>query len=62
MLEGGCFCGHVLTALSEEVDVTTCSLDDPAALPPRDHTQVSSMISWVRLCDGLPAFSARRTP
>jgi len=23
----------------DEIDVTTCSLDDPERVPPRDHTQ-----------------------
>jgi hypothetical protein len=57
-------CGTPLTFRSErspeELDVTTCSLDDPNALPPEDHTQVASKLSWVRLCDDLPAFAGRR--
>jgi hypothetical protein len=59
-------CGTPLTFRSErspqEIDVTTCSLDDPSALPPEDHTQVSSMVPWIRLGDGLPAFPERRSP
>jgi hypothetical protein len=57
-------CGTPLTFQSsrcpEEVDVTTCSLDDPERLPPRDHTHVASRLSWVRLADGLPTFSEAR--
>src|SRR5262245_21087396 len=51
-------CGPPLTFRSDrspdEVDVTTCSLDDPEALPPRDHTRTSAQLSWVKLADGLP--------
>jgi hypothetical protein len=39
---------------SDEIDVTTCSLDDPEGLPPRDHTHASSKLSWVKLADQLP--------
>lgn len=28
--------------LPDEIDLTTCSLDDPEALPPEDHTWVAS--------------------
>ena len=56
-------CGTPLTFrsrhLPDAVDVTTCSLDDPAALPPRDHTQTSSKLPWVAL-DDLPAFPQGR--
>ena len=51
-------CGTPLTyrlvAQSEEIDITLCSLDQPEALTPEDHTWVSSRLPWVRLCDGLP--------
>ena len=56
-------CGTPLTfassALPDEIDVTTCSLDDPEACPPRDHTRVASRLSWVRP-DGLPEFPEAR--
>jgi hypothetical protein len=46
-------CGTPLTFQSskaaEEIDVTTCSLDDPESVPPKDHTRVSSRLSWVTL-------------
>jgi hypothetical protein len=38
----------------DEIDVTTCSLDDPERVPPKDHTHVSSKLSWVKLSDQLP--------
>lgn len=30
------------------------ALDDPGALPPQMHIWTSSMVSWLRLSDGLP--------
>jgi len=57
-------CGTPLTFRSDdagdEVDVTTCSLDAPESLPPRDHTRVSSKLAWVALGDGLPAYPEAR--
>lgn len=51
-------CGTQLTFASDhhldEIDITTCSLDDPERLRPEDHTRVSSRLSWVKLDDGLP--------
>jgi hypothetical protein len=44
----------------DELDLTTCSLDDPERLPPRDHTRTSSMLSWLRIGDGLPRFAEAR--
>ena len=51
-------CGTSLTfeGVPGEVDVTTCSLDDPAAVPPRDRTWVAARLPWDALCDGLPAY------
>jgi hypothetical protein len=55
------FCAHCGTQLTfhgddwpDEVDVTTCSLDHPEQLPPRDHTRTSSKVRWIHLSDGLP--------
>jgi len=57
-------CGTPLTFASarhpDEIDITTCSLDDPAAMPPADHTRCSGRLAWVRLDDGLPAYQERR--
>jgi hypothetical protein len=51
-------CGTQLTFehddLLDEIDVTTCSLDEPELVPPRDHTRTSSKLRWVKLADGLP--------
>jgi hypothetical protein len=61
------FCPHCGTQLtfehedfSDEIDVTTCSLDDPEGLPPRDHTHASSRLSWVKLADQLPEHQESR--
>jgi hypothetical protein len=61
------FCGHCGTQLTfessefpDELDVTTCSLDDPQSLPPRDHTRTSSKLHWIRLADGLPEYREAR--
>jgi len=57
-------CGTQLTFESsdapEEIDVNTVTLDDPNAVPPKDHTRTSSRLSWVKLADGLPEFRERR--
>jgi hypothetical protein len=51
-------CGTQLTFehvdAAGEIDVTTCSLDDPEGLPPEDHTRTSSKLRWIKLADGLP--------
>jgi hypothetical protein len=43
------------------VDVTIASLDDPEAIPPQDHTWVRGRLSWIKLADGLPVYTAQRT-
>jgi len=62
-----CFCPDCGSQLTfehddspDEIDITTCSLDDPNVLPPEDHTHVSSKLAWVELGDGLPAFGEAR--
>ena len=45
---------------AQEIDVTTCSLDDPNAVPPRDHIWTSSRLRWIHAGDGLPEFRGRR--
>ena len=37
----------------EEIDVTTCSLDNVEQFPPKDHTWVKSKPTWVHIADGL---------
>jgi 2-oxo-3-hexenedioate decarboxylase len=58
------FCGTQLTFQSSrapgELDVTTCSLDEPERVPPKDHTQTGAMLSWVALSGGLPRFPEAR--
>jgi hypothetical protein len=61
------FCTHCGTQLTfqgddcpDEIDVTTSSLDQPDAVPPRDHTHVSSRLPWIALADGLPQFLQAR--
>jgi hypothetical protein len=40
----------------QTIDVTTCSLDTPAAFPPTHHSWLSHDIGWVKFGDGLPTF------
>ena len=51
-------CGTPLTfehdGWPDDVDVTICSLDEPDAVAPKDHTWVSRRLRWVHLADGLP--------
>ena len=58
-------CGTQLTFQSSraaaEVDVTTCSLDRPERVPPRDHTRTSARLPWIELPDGLPRFAEGRS-
>jgi hypothetical protein len=61
------FCGDCGTPLTfqlhaspDELDVTVCSLDDPEALSPEDHTRTASTLSWVRLADGPPRHEHER--
>jgi hypothetical protein len=58
-------CGTQLTFehddASDEIDVTTCSLDDPEQLPPEDHTRTSSKLGWIKLADGLPEHREARS-
>jgi hypothetical protein len=42
------------------VDLTLCSLDDPEALAPEDHTYTRSQVSWLRTSDDWPRFATNR--
>ena len=57
-------CGTQLTFehqdFPDEIDVNTCSLDDPNSVSPRDHTHIGSKLQWIRLADGLPEFREGR--
>jgi len=57
-------CGTLLTFMTEpqanEIDVTVCSFDYPAAIAPADHTWVDDRLPWIRLADELPAYGKCR--
>ena len=62
------FCGDCGTPLTfvtarapDEIDVATATLDDPAAVPPKDHLWVASGLPWMAPCDGLPRFAGTRS-
>lgn len=57
------FCGVCGTQLTfaddgtpDEIDVTTCSLADPAPLTPGYHTYVRSALPWMVIGDRLPRY------
>jgi len=62
------FCGrcgsHVTFEFedADEIDFTTCTLDEPERLPPEDHTWARSRLPWIRLADGLPEHREVRRP
>ena len=53
-------CGTQLTFQHDQsadvLDVTTCSLDAPEAVPPHDHIWTASQLAWVKVADGLPRY------
>ena len=57
-------CGTQLTfehdEFLDEIDVTTCSLDEPEKVSPKDHTYTSSKVSWLKLTDPLPQYPESR--
>lgn len=60
------FCADCGTALTfayidgDTIDITTATLDDPAAFPPEDHIWTAHKLSWLDLCDGLPQHPRER--
>ena len=58
-------CGSPLTYRSDsepgQIDVMTCSLDDPEAYPPAFHIWVSHRLSWDLLADGLRFYDTTST-
>src|SRR5262245_17491968 len=44
----------------DEIDITTATLDDPNAVPPRDHIFTHSKLHWIKLADGLPQYQRDR--
>jgi hypothetical protein len=62
------FCGQCGTQLTwdgagapGEIDVTVCSLDDPEAVAPADHTFASQQLRWLHLADTLPRYARTRS-
>ena len=57
----GCGCQLVFVYGSEPlVDISLGSLDDPTQITPKDNTQTSSQLPWIKLADALPSFSEGR--
>ncbi|MHA4868677.1 GFA family protein [Duganella sp. PWIR1] len=58
-------CGTALTYrrddLPQELDVTICSLDQPEAMAPADHTQTDYRLPWNAIADGLPQYPRSRS-
>lgn len=58
-------CGSPLTYRNDgepgQIDVMTCSLDDPEAFPPTHHVWVGYKIAWLHIADGLPAYDTTRS-
>lgn len=61
------FCDACGTPLSyrndgyaHEIDVLACTLDDPEAASPRDHTFASQRLGWMRVDDGMPVYPRSR--
>jgi len=58
-------CGAPLTYRHDRkpdaLDIMTCSLDNPDAVPPTYHVWVSHKPAWSVLGDGLPVFETTRT-
>ena len=62
------FCGGCGTPLTyrhqehaDEIDVMTCSLDNPEAFPPSHHIWLSHKLAWIELRDDLPAYESTRS-
>jgi hypothetical protein len=57
-------CGTQLTFADsrypDEIDITTCSLAQPEAVPPDSHTYTASAMPWLSLDDGLPCYLGSR--
>jgi hypothetical protein len=53
-------CGTMLTyahkKTPEQIDIATCSLDDPNAFPPTHHSWLVDDVKWVKFGDGLPTY------
>ena len=58
-------CGSPLTYRTDEkpdrIDVMTCSLDEPATVPPTFHVWASHKLPWECIGDRLPAYETTRS-
>ncbi len=61
------FCGDCGTPLTfrhvdfpAEVDLTTCSLDDPDLVPPQDQIRTAGRVAWMARIGTLPTHSGAR--
>lgn len=61
------FCGQCGTQLSyenartpHEIDLTTCSLDEPERFAPTHHSWLQHDLPWLHFGDGLPAYPQSR--
>ena len=58
-------CGSPLTYRTDDkpdrMDVMTCSLDDPDAVPPEFHVWASHKLAWECIGDQLPVYATTRT-
>ena len=45
---------------ADEVDLTTCSLDEPGRFAPQSHIYTATQVEWVKLADGLPRYAGSR--
>lgn len=57
-------CGTQLTFADDDypgdIDVSTCSLDHPAAAAPTSHIFTASQVPWLHCADELPRFARSR--
>jgi hypothetical protein len=58
-------CGTPMTFQSSrfptEIDITICSLDEPAHVAPKHHIYTSTQLPWIRLADNLPMWPESRS-
>lgn len=59
-------CGTQLTFADDaqpgEIDVTTCSLDQPSQLPPQKEIFIASKVEWMPVNPALPQFQRGSVP
>lgn len=44
-----------------EIDVSTCTLQDPTAVPPASHIFTASQVPWLHCSDDLPRYRGSRS-